>query len=167
MIIFRTTIGRLEYLMNVAYLLVPAAVVKKVGGIGKQRLICTVNGLVRWQCGLVNLSGGDAYISFSKERMRKANATVGGTVEVKLEEDKSEFGTAVPEELTELLMQDEEGKVRFDLLKPAMKRYLLNHIGGAKSTEKRIERAVTIITNLKNLQKGKETFREMLGKPPL
>lgn len=161
---FKTHIDKLSYLKTF-YLEIPENVVKKIGGFSsKTRLFCEVNKAVKFQCGLMALGEGKAYISINSKRMKEAGAEYGDRVSVTLSEDKSEYGVEVPEELTELFKQDPEGKRRFDLLTPGKKRYILNYIGTVKNTQLRIDRAFLLITNLKTLPLGKESFREMLGK---
>lgn len=79
-------------------------------------------------------------------------------------EDTSEYGANMSEELAELLKQDTEGKHRFDLLPPSLKRYVLNYVTSVKSQQLRIERAFLLISNLKQIPLGKENFRRILGK---
>lgn len=160
---FTTHIDKLSYL-NTMYLEISADVVKKIGGIGKQRLICEVNKQIKFQCGLMSLSEGKAYISINSKRMKELGVTKGDIVKVTLTEDNSEYGVDVPEELTELFKQDAEGKRRFDLLKPGMQRYILQYVTTVKSVQLRVERAFFLISNLKQLPQGKERFRQILGK---
>lgn len=160
---FKTHIDKLSYL-NTFYLEIPANVVKKIGGIGKMRLLCEVNKKITFQCGLMSLPEGKAYISINSKRMKELGVEQGDTVDIRLTEDKSEFGVDVPEELTELFKQDPEGKKRFDQLKPGMQRYILNYVAIVKSPQLRVDRAFLLISNLKTLPIGKENFREMLGK---
>ena len=160
---FKTHIDKLSYLKTF-YLEVPASIVKKIGGVGKVRLICEVNKSLSFQCGLVSLPEGKAYISINSKRMKELGVEMGDEVSVILTEDRSEFGVDVPEELTELFKQDLEAKRRFDLLKPGMQRYILNHVNTVKSPRLRVDRAFMLISNLKNLTQGKETFKEILGK---
>jgi hypothetical protein len=160
---FKTHIDKLSYLKTF-YLEIPANVVKKVGGIGKVRLLCEVNKQITFQCGLMSLPEGKAYISINSKRMKELGVENGDTVAVILTEDKSEFGVDVPEELSELFKQDPEGKRRFDLLKPGMQRYILNFVNTVKSPQLRVDKAFMLISNLKNLTPGKETFKEILGK---
>jgi len=162
---FKTAIGLLTHLPGMHYLHIPAKVVKQFGGTLPIRVICRVNDCVEFQGGMVNLKEGDAYITFSRSRMNETNAKLGDTVTLSLITDTSEFGTEVPEELAVLFEQDFEGKMRFDLLKKSMQRYILNYVNSVKSIDKRIERATLLVGNLKQLQLGKETFREMLGLP--
>ncbi|MBA4240222.1 MAG: hypothetical protein C0448_05825 [Sphingobacteriaceae bacterium] len=160
---FKTHIDKLSYLKTF-YLEIPATIVKKIGGIGKVRLICEVNKALSFQCGLMSLPEGKAYISINSKRMKELGVEMGDNVNVILTEDTSEFGVDVPEELTELFKQDPEGKDRFDLLKPGMQRYILNYVNTVKSPQLRVDKAFTLISNLKNLTPGKETFKDILGK---
>lgn len=163
MIEFQTHIHRLDHLA-MHYLEVPEITVQQLGGLKCGRLICHVNNMLSFQCGLMALGLGRAYISISRKRMKELHLKLGAAVKVALEKDNSAYGTEMPEELQELLNQDLEGKTRFDLLKPGMKRYMLQYVAGVKSTQLRIDRAIMLIENLKCLPVGKETFREMLGK---
>ncbi|PTX22549.1 bacteriocin resistance YdeI/OmpD-like protein [Pontibacter mucosus] len=165
MINFRTHIGLLQHLPGMHYLEVPQDVVQALGTLNI-RLICTVNGKLKFQCGLMALGEGRAYISISKKRMQQLGIKLHDEVTVTLEKDDSTYGTEVPAEMEELLQQDEEGNRRFLLLKPGMQRYMLNHVSAVKNPQLRVDRAITLIENLKKLPEGKENFRAMLGLPP-
>lgn len=163
MLEFETHIDTLEYLLGVSYLFIPERVVKALGGIQSGRLICTVNGSPGFQCGLVALSQGNAYITINKARMKKLKLKVGDSVQVKLEKDESEYGMEIAEELETLLQQDKEGMRRFRLLSPGKRRYIIQHVGAVKSPQLRLDRAITLIGNLKQTTEGKENFRMILG----
>lgn len=165
MIQFKTHIGLLQHLPGMHYLEVPQEVVQQLGTL-KIRLHCTVNQALTFQCGLMALGEGKAYISISKKRMQQLGLALHDTATVALEKDDSAYGTDMPEELNELLHQDEEGNRRFQLLKPSVQRYVLNHVSAVKSPQLRVDRAITLIENLKTLPEGKENFRAMLGLPP-
>ncbi|MCX6352068.1 MAG: YdeI/OmpD-associated family protein [Bacteroidetes bacterium] len=161
---FTSEIYRLEYLLNVHYIEVPKNIVDATGGIGKMRLVCEVNNTLSFKCGLVALADGKAYITLNNARCKKLGVKEGSPVEIVLIKDESEFGMDMPEELAELFNQDEEGVARFRKLTPAMQRYIIFYVSQVKSSNKRIERALLLIENLKRLpDNGKETFREMLG----
>ncbi|MCJ8163922.1 DUF1905 domain-containing protein [Pontibacter sp. E15-1] len=160
---FQTHIGLLTHLPGMHYLEVPKEVAQALEA---GRLHCTVNGKLTFQCGLVALGEGKAYITISKKRMQELEVKLGSTVAVALEKDDSPYGTEVPAEMAELLRQDEEGNRRFLLLKPGMQRYMLHHVGAVKNPQLRVDRAITLIENLKKLPEGKENFRAMLGLPP-
>ncbi|WP_205501826.1 YdeI/OmpD-associated family protein [Rufibacter psychrotolerans] len=160
---FKTHIGKLDYLMGTHYVEIPAEVVHALGGKFNVRLLCTVNNTVRYQGGIVALGQGRGYITLTKQRLKQLGVKEGSEVSVTLEKDPSQYGTPVPEELSELFIQDDEGKTRFDQLKPGMQRYIIQHVAAVKSSQLRIDRSIKLIGNLKQLKPGKETFREILG----
>ena len=142
---FNSFIDKLSYLKTF-YIEVPATVVTKIGGIGKMRLLCEVNKQLTFQCGLISLSEGRAYISINSKRMKELGVERGSEVSIILTEDSSEYGVDVPEELSELFKQDPEGKQRFDLLKPGMQRYILQYVNTVKSVQLRVDRAFFLIS---------------------
>ncbi len=160
-IAFKTHIDILKYLKT-SYLEIPEDVVKKIGGIGKQRLICEVNKSITFQCGLMALQEGKAYISINAKRMKELKVGLGDTVQVVLTIDDSEYGVEVAEEIAEIFKQDIEAKDRFDKLKPGMQRYILNYVTTVKSPQLRLERAFLVLTNLKQVPEGKEQFRDLI-----
>lgn len=167
---FLTHIGRLKYLLGTYYVEVPKSIVKKIDTMNI-RLWCSVNDTVKFQCGLVALGEGKAYITLSKKRIKELGLDVkkdltGTKIKVSLTEDKSEYGTQMPEELKELLNQDEEGSERFNLLGKGFQRYIINYVAGVKNPDLKIKRAVLLIGNLKKSKPGKENFRELLGLGP-
>ncbi len=164
---FLSSIERLEHLLGVHYVVVPKTTIELLGKGGSRRFICSVNDKTSWHCGLVALNQGDYYITVSNQRMKELGIKHGDKVKVVLSEDDSEFGMEMPEELFELLQQDEEGSRRFYLLRPGFQRYIIHYVAGVKNPALKLERAIMLIGNLKMLQPGKEQFRELLGKPPL
>ena len=158
---FKTHIDILNYLKT-SYLEIPETVVKKIGGIGKQRLICEVNKLIKFQCGLMALGEGRAYVSINAKRMKELKINIGDTVSVTITKDESEYGVELAEEITELFSQDPEMKIRFDDLAPGKQRYILNYVTVVKSKNLRLERAFLLLTNLKNMPSGKEQMRDLI-----
>jgi uncharacterized protein YdeI (YjbR/CyaY-like superfamily) len=124
--------------------------------------MCEVNNVVKFQCGLMSLTEGKAYISINAKRMKEINAKIGDWVSVIITEDTSEYGVELADELAELFKQDPEGKKRFNQLKPGTQRYILNYVSVVKSPHLRLERAFLLITNLKAIPIGKEHFRDLL-----
>ncbi|HZY81223.1 MAG TPA: YdeI/OmpD-associated family protein [Cyclobacteriaceae bacterium] len=163
MLSFKTKIYKLEHLAG-HYIDIPATVVKKAGGTGKQRFICTVNKTLTWKCGLVSHGVGKAYILLNKKLMQAGKFKIGQSIDVVLKKDTSKYGMDVPNELKELFAQDAVGKERFDGLVAGKRRYIIYYINQVKSADLRIERAVRLISNLKKLPPGKETFAGILAK---
>jgi len=143
---------------------VPMEIVKKLGGIKNQRLQCTVNKTITWQCGLVAHKKGSAYISLNKKLLKEMKAGVGTEVQVSLEKDTSTYGMTMSVELKTLLKQDKEGNRRFHLLPPGKQRYIIYYVSQVKSSQLRIDRAIRLMENLKRTKEGKESFAEILRK---
>jgi hypothetical protein len=160
---FKTKIYKLEHLSG-HYINVPASVVKKAGGPGKQRYVCTVDKNMSWKCGLVSHKAGGAYILLNKKQMQMGKFNVGQEINVSLKKDSSKYGMDIPKELKEVFKQDEIGKERFDALLPGKRRYIIYYVSQVKSVELRVERALRLISNLKKLPPGKETFQGILAK---
>jgi uncharacterized protein YdeI (YjbR/CyaY-like superfamily) len=96
--------------------------------------------------------------------MKKLKVQEGDTVSVSLAKDESKYGMSLPVEMIEILKQDKEAKRRFDMLTPGKQRYIIFYVAGVKTPQLRIDRAMLLLGNLKNLPEGKEEFRAMLGK---
>ncbi|MNK02178.1 hypothetical protein D3C87_199980 [compost metagenome] len=168
MVEFETDIKALDYLNYWFVEITPEILAQLPGrkekGDFNQRLIITLDHEVRWQAGILALGEGSGFITVQKDRLKKVGKTLGDTVTIQLEKDESEFGVPVVAEIEEYWVQVPESKDRFDALTPAMKRYILNHVSTAKSTEKRLERTHLLLSNLLLAPQGKETFRFLLGK---
>ena len=163
-VVFTTHIYKLDYLLNVRYLEVPAEIISQLGGSMKMRLLCTVNDAVSFQCGMVALGEGKAYITLNRKILKKLDVDLGDEVRVKLEKDESKYGMETPEELSEWLDQDIEARTIFDALSPGKQRYIIYYVNSVKSPLKRMERTTLMIENLKRMPEGKFSFRFLLGK---
>lgn len=159
---FQTRVELLRYLPGMHVLIVPASVVKKLGGL-KVRLICTLNKKISFSAGLMAHGQGAGYIMLSKARMKKAGVTLNKKITIELKLDRSRYGMEMPAELKEILKQDPIGQTRFDALTPGKRRYIIFYVSSVKNTDKRIDRAFRLIENLKALPPGKEPFRKILG----
>lgn len=160
---FTTHVYKLPYLYGMHYMEIPKEIVEKLGGTLKMRLVCTVNQTVSFQGGLMALGNGDAYVSINVKRMKQLKIEDGDEILLHLKKDESKYGMDVPPELNALLEQDPEGFERFEALTPGKQRYIIHYVASVKSSQKRIDRAILLISNLKKLPRGKEEFRAMLG----
>ena len=163
-ITYQTRVQRLDSMNGMHYLEVPAYVIQELGGKISVRLHCTVNGQLTFPCGPVALGEGKGCISLNKKRMQELGVKYKQEVTVSLIKDSSKYGMEMPEELRELLKQDTEGATRFKLLPPGKQRYVIYYVNQVKDAQRKIERAIKLIENLKKTNIGKESFREMLGK---
>ena len=81
-------------------------------------------------------------------------------MEVGLRKDESEYGLPMPEELDELLKQDETGNRLFHALTPGKLRTLLYIAGQPKTSDVRLRRAIAIVEHLKS-NDGKINYRQL------
>ena len=160
-IAFKSTIFRLDYLLGVHYIEIPKRVMLNFSG---KRIICDLNNELSFQCGIVALGNGKGYITVNNKRLKQLELALGDAVSVNLKIDNSQYGMEVPLELKELLNQDKIGKKRFEQLTAGIQRYIIYYVSQVKNSQKRVDRAILLIENLKRLPVGKETFRELLGK---
>lgn len=95
--------------------------------------------------------------------MKIAGCQFGDRIKIQFTEDASRYGMPMPEELEEVLRQDEYGSMRFDKLTPGKKRNIIHFVNSVKSSSLRIERALKLINNLKSLPEGKEKAGMIFG----
>jgi hypothetical protein len=129
-----------------------------------QRFLISLNGQPEWHGGVVSLGNNTGYITVKTTILKELGLHLGDAVQVGLSPDNSEYGMEFPEELQELLRQDPEAENRFNQLPMSKRRYIIGYVNQVKSSQKKIERALMLLTNLKKLPPGKEDFRGMLGK---
>ena len=129
-----------------------------------QRFIITVNNTITWRGGTVSLGNNSAYITLSKHRMKKLGLQVGDSINVELEKDNSKYGFDVPEEFTELLKQDIEARTRFEALNMGFQRSIIYMVIQFKTSDKRIEKSIFFLENLKKSPFGNTTMRHIIGK---
>ena len=125
-----------------------------------KRVVCTINDQIEYQCALLPRGDGTHLITVNKKTQSKLGLKIGSNIRVGLRKDESEYGLPMPEELAELLAQDEAGNQQFHALSPGKIRTLLYIAGQPKSTELRLHRALVIVDHLKkNL--GKIDYKQL------
>ena len=89
------------------------------GSIYNQRFIITINNL-SWRGVSISLGNNRTYIPFSKSRMKEAVVAPGDVVSAELKPDNSKYGFDMPEDLEEVLKQDDIARSRFENLTKGM-----------------------------------------------
>ncbi len=129
-----------------------------------QRFKITLNDNVTWQAGSTSLGNQRAYITISKARMKKLDIHLNDEVNVRLELDTSIYGFDIPEEFTAVLDQDDHAKMLFEGMTKGKQRAIIYIVLQLKSRDKRIEKTLFLMENLKRAPVGKATMRNLLGK---
>ena len=124
---------------------------------GPVRILCSVEGQEEFPCAL-NPRGKDYVIIASKELINQHKLKSDVSFSVSIRKDLND-GLLLPEELLEVLNQDDWGNQLFNDLLPGRKRGYIYYIRKAKSIDTRIKRAIEIIEKLKgtvHLQKARK-----------
>jgi len=134
------------------------------GTLYNQRYDITIDNQVKWKGGTTALGNETAYIPLSKTRMKQLDVRFNDEVNVTLSKDQSKYGFDVPEEFEEVLRQDDEANFRFEKLSVGKRRAIIYLVIQVKSSQKRIEKSIFFLENLKKSPNGKETMRHLIGK---
>lgn len=139
---------------------VPDTAVRQLSDRNSRRVVCTLNGTAEYQTALLPYGNGSFVIRVNKNLRDKLGLSFGSKLSASLKKDESEYGLPLPEELQELLRQDEEGNALFRALTRGKQRTLLYIAASIKDSEKRIQRAIVIVNHLK-INKGKINYRQL------
>ena len=158
---FTTILEKFDERMGWGYhIIIPNQVAQSFLTRNKKRVICTINGGDPFHCALNVRRGGDYFIYVNKERCAELRLAIGDELEGMLMDDNSEYGMPVPEEMAELLLQDQDGSQWFHALSPGKQRSLLFMVGKPKTSATRLRKAITIIEYLKQ-SKGEIDFQTL------
>lgn len=146
-----------------AHFLVPDAIANTLIEGSDRRMVCVLNGVLEYPCALIPNGSGRFLVTVNKKNREKLRLQEGSLLQVQLWKDRSEFGLPMPEELAEVMAQDEAGAAYLRDLTPGKMRTFLYWIGQPKSSDIRIERALRVVEHLKK-HNGKIVYKELMGK---
>ncbi len=115
---------------------------------GAVRILCSIKGQAEFPCAL-NPRGKDYVIIASLILIKQHGLLSDTPFQITIRTDLNN-GLLLPEELEEVLEQDDWGKQLFEAMLPGRKRGFIYYIRTAKSVDVRIKRALDIIERLKN-----------------
>lgn len=125
-----------------------------------RRVVCILNEKVEFQCAMLPRGDGTFLITVNKKLRDQLGLKIGMKISASLRKDESEYGLPMPEELAELLAQDDEGNRFFHALTPGKLRTLLYIVGQPKNSDARLRRALVIVEHLK-MNNGKINYRQL------
>ncbi len=131
-----------------------------IGTGDSRRVVCGLNEQLSFQCALIPRGDGSFLVMVNKKTQTKLGLKTGSQLRVRLQKDESEYGLPMPEELAELLAQDEEGNRVLHALTPGKIRTLLYLVGQPKSSDLRLHRALVVVEHLKS-NHGKIDFKQL------
>lgn len=125
-----------------------------------RRVVCVLNEKTEWQCALLPRGDGSFLVTVNKKLQTTLGIKPGSPVRVSLRPDDSEYGLPMPEELAELLAQDEVGHRLMHALTPGKLRTLLYIVGQPKTSDLRLHRAIAVVEHLK-AHGGKIDYKQL------
>ena len=114
---------------------------------GAIRILCSIKGQAEFPCAL-NPRGTRYVIMASKQLIKKHKLIPGVPFVVSIRVDLND-GLELPDELLEVMNQDDHFRSMFNALLPGHKRGLLYYIRSAKSVDTRIKRCLDIAYKMK------------------
>ncbi len=91
----------------------------------------------------------EKFLLLSRQTLRSLKAGAGETLEVVCQPDDNPNDVPLPEELHEVLDQDEAAANRFHALTPGRRRSLVHYVSSAKGVDTRINRALELARKLR------------------
>ncbi len=118
-----------------------------IDGKGAPRVLCRVENGEEFPCA-INPRHGRYVIIASLQLIRRNKLETGLPFTISLRTDPSN-GLALPEELAEVLLQDEFGSRVYESLGDGHKRGLIHYVSQPKSVDSRIKRSLEIVEKIK------------------
>ena len=145
---FTTIIKPIDGPMLQHIMIVPQETVEKFAAFtGHLRIFCRFGNAAEFPCAL-SPRDGEHCIAVSKKLMKEAGVVAGQLLSVFIRLDENN-GLSLPEELAEVLEQDEFGRKAYNDLNPGKKRGLIHYDSSSKNIDTRIKRSICIINKLK------------------
>ena len=130
--------------MSLHYITVPQDIAHALSDTFPCRVMCTMNNFT-FHAGIVK-RGLDGYvIQMGRKTVKSCTIAFDQDVEVIVTPDLTEYGYELPEEMVELLLQDDVGRDNWEALNPGHQRSLLHYVCSTKNPDLRIKRSILIL----------------------
>lgn len=115
-----------------------------------KRVICRLNDQIEFHCAILSRKGLGHFVFVGSSIIKKLKLKPGLKIIATFSVDDSPYQFHLPEELEEVLNTDPEAYTTFQSLTPGNQRSLMYLVKQVKSSDKKIERALKIASQLKN-----------------
>ncbi len=140
--------------INAAFVNFPFDTVELFGEKGQVKVKVLFDDKVEYRSSLSNMGGGCHRLRLTQAIRKELGKTFGDTVNIKLWEDKEERIVIVPDDVQELLNQNEKAKEFYDKMSYTHKKEYIRWIEEAKKEETRKRRKIKMIEMLLEGKKG-------------
>ena len=127
------------------YLKIEAAIVEQFPHKRKTRLICEIDQIVSYRCGLNHLGDGNFFIILASKYLKTLDKKLGDVIDYIIKVDPDQLGVDIPEVLQVLLDQDEAAKSKFSTLTDGKKRSLIYSILKIKDIDKQVKTILHVL----------------------
>ncbi|MPS74571.1 MAG: DUF1905 domain-containing protein [Chryseobacterium sp.] len=140
--------------INAAFVNFPFDTVELFGKKGQIKVKVLLDNKIEYRSSLANMGGGCHRLGLTQAIRKELNKTFGDIVDVKLWEDKEERIVIVPDDVQELLDQNEKVKEIYEKMSYTHKKEYIRWIEEAKKAETRERRKIKMIEMLMKGKKG-------------
>jgi len=113
------------------------------------RVLCNLNNQIEFNCAIIQKKEGGSFINTSTIICKKLKINKGAMVKAVFSFDNSNYQFEMPVEFQEVLNTDKDADKIFHSLTVGNQRGLIYLVTKVKSSDKRIERALQIVTKKK------------------
>lgn len=132
------------------YIMIDSKTVTSLTQNGNKRIICRLNDQIEFHCAILSRKGLGHFVYVGSSICKKLKLKPGQKITATFSVDDSPYQFHLPEELEEVLNIDPEAYTIFQSLTPGNQRGLMYLVEQVKSSDKKIERALKIASQLKN-----------------
>ena len=129
------------------FLKIDAETVNQFRNKRQTRFLCTLDGILTFQCGLNHLGDGNFFIILSTKNLQTIGKSADEKISFELKEDPNPLGVEIPEVLAVVLEDDESLKQIFENLTPGKKRNLIHSINRIKDVDRQIRKTIKLIND--------------------
>ncbi|MFT4567364.1 MAG: hypothetical protein ACI9FN_002330 [Saprospiraceae bacterium] len=155
---FKGTLAKNDDHLYNYHIVVPQEIVLLLKENKIDRFLCSLNTGKDFHASLIPAGNDEYFIKINKEIRQQYGLNTGTICSLSITEDNSEYGIPMPDEMSELLNQDNEGNIFFHNLTPGKQRGLLFLVNKVKSTAVRIDKSLIILEHLKEMN-GKLDYK--------
>ncbi|HAS45333.1 MAG TPA: DUF1905 domain-containing protein [Microscillaceae bacterium] len=138
---FEQSLGQLEKRKGGYFFLkIEAQIIAQFEKKRHTRLVCEIDDIVKYSCGLNHLGDGNYFIIVATKYLKTLKKELGDVVHFKIYEDPNPLGVAIPEVLQALIAQDEVVKNRFEQYSDGKKRSLIYTIHKVKNIDLQVQK---------------------------
>jgi hypothetical protein len=157
---FKSTLQKFDGPVWGHHVPVPTDIARQFIDGDNRRVVCTLMGSAKLHGAILPMGEGEWFFNVNQPTCKKLGLILGQEVDIHIEKDTSDYGMPMPDELRELMDQDEEGSVLFHKLTPGKQRNLIYIAAQPKNPDIRIRRSIVILNHLKS-QDGVIDFKQL------